>query len=291
MQTLVVGAGAMGCWFARVLREDGPEVELAFLDTSPESARAAATAFDGRALVDSPGDATLLDDVSPIGDERFDLVCLAVPIPAASEAIATYGPRAREAVVDVTGTMADPVRAMAAAVDCQRASLHPLFAPEHEPGNVPVVVDSEGPVVAAIVEALRARGNHVFETTPAEHDRAMETVQARTHAAVLAFALAAEPVAEGFHTPVSSALSDLAAQVTGGDAHVYADIQAAFDGAEDVAEAASSLAQADPATFTTLYEEAAGLGQTGGDQSESPAGSANPSGPGESGDVDEEGAE
>jgi prephenate dehydrogenase len=140
--------------------------------------------------------------------------------------------------------------------DCERASLHPLFAPANEPGNVPLVVDEGGPVVDTVRETLTASGNDCFETTPEEHDEAMETVQARTHAAVLAYGLAAEAVDERFHTPISAELDDLAGQVTDGEPRVYADIQAAFDGADDVAEAARRIAEADAEVFERLYAEA-----------------------------------
>lgn len=244
MDTLVVGAGAMGRWLGRVLRADGPETTLAFADADPTAAREAAEALDARA-VDSGT------------DETFDAVCIAVPIPAGREAIATYAGNAERALYDVTGTMREPLSAMREhAPDCERVSLHPLFAPDNEPGNVPVVAEAAGPVTDAVRDALSARGNDLFETTAAEHDEAMETVQARTHAAVLAFALAAEDVPDRYHTPISSELAALADQVTGGEPRVYADIQAAFDGAEDVAAAARRIADADAQSFDRLFEDA-----------------------------------
>ncbi|MEF8855354.1 MAG: prephenate dehydrogenase, partial [Haloarculaceae archaeon] len=186
-----------------------------------------------------------------------EVVCVAVPIQAATEAIAEAADRAEAAILDLTGTMAEPVETMAVhAADLERLSLHPLFAPESEPGNVAAVPVTGGPVTDLVRETLTARGNEWFETTPAAHDEAMETVQARTHAAVLAFALAREDVEDRFHTPISGPLSDLADQVTDGDARVYADVQAAFDGAEDVAAAARRLAEADEEAFGTLYEDA-----------------------------------
>jgi prephenate dehydrogenase len=245
MDFLVVGAGAMGRWFGRALREDAPEpVSLAFADATRERAEEAARALDGRS-------------VPTAMNQQFDCVCIAVPIPAASGAIAEFAARADGAILDVTGTMAGPVEAMRAhAPDCERVSFHPLFAPGNEPGNVPLVADESGPVTAAVRTALSNRGNDLFETTPAEHDEAMETVQARTHAAVLAYALAAEDVDERFHTPISGGIQSLSEQVTGGDPHVYSDIQAAFDGAEDVADAARRLADADAGTFESLYADA-----------------------------------
>lgn len=245
MNALVVGAGEMGRWLGDVVHSDVDRaVDLAFADTDRSAAAAAADNVDGE-LIENPDDAAA------------DLVCIAVPIPAAVEAIETWAPVAESAVVDVTGTMADPVEAMReTAPDCDRASFHPLFAPANEPGNVAVVVDAGGPDVDELQAAIESRGNDLYETTTEEHDKAMATVQAGTHAAVLAYALSAEPVPDALHTPISAGLEELVAQVTDGDARVYADIQAAFEGADDVAEAAQRIADADPDTFARLYEDA-----------------------------------
>ena len=246
MNVLVVGAGAMGGWFADALDAGHDRsVSVAFTDADPDAAAdaAASVTADARAV---PVDT----------DERFDTVCIAVPMPAAEAAIATHAGRAERAVFDVTGSAEGPVAAMAEhAPDRERLSLHPLFAPANAPGNVAVVADERGPVGETVLDALRNRGNHCFETTAAEHDRAMETIQARAHVAVLAFGLAAEDVPEEFGTPVSDALFDLVEQVSGGEARVYADIQSTFDGADDVAAAARDLADADPERFVDYYEE------------------------------------
>lgn len=244
MQTLVVGAGEMGRWLARVILEDteGP-VEMSFLDADAEQARRAASEIGGRA-------------VTPETDESFDLVCIAVPIPVATEAIETYASLADAAIIDVAGTMSGPIESMRDhAPGCERASLHPLFSSANEPGNVPLVVDASGPITDRIVDALETRGNTVFETTAAEHDRMMETVQAKAHAAILAFALASEAVPDEYQTTVSTQLEALVSQVTGGDPRVYGDIQAAFDGAGEVADAAHEIAEADRETFEALFED------------------------------------
>ncbi|MFB6202441.1 MAG: prephenate dehydrogenase/arogenate dehydrogenase family protein [Halorhabdus sp.] len=245
MDVLVVGSGEMGRWFARVLSthlETAPTVT--FTDVNTDRARDAADTLDGRT-------------VSLDTDERFELVCIAVPIPAVGDAVATQAPKADRAVCDLAGVMAAPVAAMADhAPDCERVSFHPLFAPTNAPGNVPLVPDEPGPVTDRVRVALSAAGNDLFETTPAEHDSAMQTVQARTHAAILAFGLAAEPVPDRFQTPISAGLFELLETVTGGEARVYADIQAAFAGATDVATAAQQVADADAASFDDLYERA-----------------------------------
>ncbi|PSQ59730.1 prephenate dehydrogenase [Halobacteriales archaeon SW_7_71_33] len=244
MDLLAVGGGAMGRWFARSL----PDADVTVADTDPVVARETADALSGRTLVDAGAEA-----------DGYDLVCVAVPIPAVEAAVAEHADRLREggALVDVTGAMAPVVVAgREHAPDRQRLSLHPLFAPERAPGRIAAVPDAPGARTATVRRALELAGNELFETTAAAHDRAMETVQARAHAAVLSFALAADPVPAEFSTPVFEALAEATGAVTGGESHVYADVQATFDGADDVAAAARRVADADRETFTALYREA-----------------------------------
>lgn len=242
MQLLVVGAGEMGRWFAHHSGADA----VAFADRDDETAReaAAATVADAR-------------PVSLDTNERFDVVCVAVPMSAVPGSIAEHAANATEAVVDVSGEMRDSVAALRAhAEGRERASFHPLFSASNAPGNVPVVIDRDGPAIESIREALSAAGNEVFETTPATHDRAMETVQARAHTAVLAYALAAEDIDPRFHTALSEPLSELVEGLVDNTPEVYAEIQTRFEGGASVAEAARLLAEADRGSFVELYEEA-----------------------------------
>jgi prephenate dehydrogenase len=239
MEVLIVGAGDVGRWFATLL--DGP---LSFADIDPESAESAAAAVGARSVA--------LDT-----DQLFDVVVFAVPLPATESAIETHGGKARLALVNLAGGMVGPTTTMAnVAPERERLSLHPLFAPDNAPGRVAYVKDAPGEYTDQLLATLEAAGNVLIETTPEKHDRAMETVQARAHAAVLAFALAAESVPEGFGTPVYDGLQALVEEVTGGNPRVYSDIQTTFDGAEDIAEAATRIAEADPETFERLYRDA-----------------------------------
>jgi|AntRauTorcE11897_2_1112592.scaffolds.fasta_scaffold00025_92 prephenate dehydrogenase len=248
MDLLVVGAGEIGRWIADTVSADESPVTatVAFADREPAIARDAAGSRDATAV---PAE----------GDTTHDAVCLAVPMSAVPAAVEAYAPRAERAILDVSGEMTDAVAAMREhAPDLERASFHPLFAPPRVPGNVACVLDESGPVVEGVAAAIEAGGNEVFETTSAEHDRAMETVQAGAHAAVLAWRLAGDDVREEFHTPVSAALSEVADTVTEGAPAVYAEIQRAFDGADDVADAAREIADADSEAFADLYEAARG---------------------------------
>lgn len=250
MELLIVGAGAMGRWFG-----ESVDADVAFSDLDAAAAETAADEVGGRA-------------VSPDADEPFAAVCIAVPMSTATDAIAAHADRATEAIVDVTGAMSDPVAAMGEhAPDVERVSFHPLFAPANAPGNVAVVADEPGPVTDEIRASLVAAGNDLFETSPAEHDEAMSTVQAGAHTAVLAYALAAADVPEQFQTPISAGLLDLVEQVTGNSPRVYSEIQSTFDGAEDVAVAADRIANADRSEFESLYEDARAVAADRGENS------------------------
>lgn len=241
MQLLVVGAGEMGRWFAGHCGADA----VAFADRDPEMARAAAAGFEGARAVS-------LDT-----DERFDVVCLAVPISATATAIETHAERARGAIVDVSGEMRDAVDALRThAAGRERASFHPLFSASNAPGKVPCVTVSGGPTIGRLRSALEAAGNDVFETDADTHDDAMETVQAAAHTAVLAYALAADDVDPRFHTALSGPLSELVEGLTGNTPSVYAEIQERFEGGAAVADAAARLADADRDAFVEFYEEA-----------------------------------
>ncbi|WP_332899349.1 prephenate dehydrogenase/arogenate dehydrogenase family protein [Haladaptatus sp. CMSO5] len=240
MELLVVGAGAMGRWFAESVAD---ECELAFTDADPAAAERAADEIGGRA-------------VSLDTDDHFDAVCVAVPISVVEQAIAAHADKATRALLDLSGVMDAPLTAMAThAPDIEHFSLHPLFGPDNAPGTIAVASANAGPVTARLRKALEAAGNTLFETTAEEHDTAMETVQAKTHAAILAFALAADDVPDEFHTPISEGLFDLVEQVTSGTPRVYAEIQETFAGAEEVAAAARKLADADAETVERLYRE------------------------------------
>ena len=235
MNVLVVGAGAMGRWLAERL---STEHTVAVTDIDPE--RAADVAADLDVATDAGG--------------RYDLVAFAVPMSAVETAAREHAGRA-DAVIDVTGEMRDTLTALRESFpDAARVSTHPLFAPVNEPGTIAVVEDMPDDRTNRILDALTDAGNELYRTSVAEHDEAMETVQAKAHAAVLAFALAAEDVPEPFHTPISEPLAELADAVTTGDSAVYAEIQGRFDGAAELAAAAERVGT-DAESVAALFEE------------------------------------
>ncbi|MDZ7729963.1 MAG: prephenate dehydrogenase [Natrialbaceae archaeon] len=241
MDVLIVGAGAMGRWFGATI-----DADVAYADVDRDAATAAADHTGGR-VAGMEG-----------GPDDHDVVCLAVPMQSVVPAIQAQADRARAGLVDLSGVMAAPLEAMAAAAPTlEHLSIHPLFAPDRAPGSVPYVEAAGGTHTTAILQALEQAGNELVETTAAEHDRAMETVQAASHAAILAFSLAAEDVPDGLETPVYDDLRSLARRVTGGTSRVYADIQGTYAGAATVASEADRIAGAETAEeFEALYREA-----------------------------------
>lgn len=238
MEVLIVGAGAIGRWFGGMLESP------VFTDIDHEQAVAAASAVGGTAR-----------DIKEI--ESIEVVCVAVPMPTASEVIARFASYATTAIIDLTGSMTGPLAAMRNhASTIERASFHPLFAPSNAPGRIAMTPDNEGPVITEIESVFESHGNHVFRTTAEEHDRAMETVQAKTHTALLAFALAADAVPADFQTPIYRGLQELTHEMTDGNPRVYADIQETFSGAQAVADAARQIADADRETYEQLYRDA-----------------------------------
>lgn len=253
MRVLVVGAGTMGRWFGELV-----DARVAFADADPAAAdRAAAAVDDAETTPLDPNDAAA-DADADVDADRFDVVCVAVPMTVASDVIARQASRATSAVVDVSGEMGGPVNAMREhAPDLERLSLHPLFAPENAPGSIAAVHDERGPVTDALRESLAASGNDVFDTTVDEHDTAMESVQAATHAAILAWQLATDDVREEFHTPLSRELADLAAHVTSQEPRVYADIAERYgEGRQALAAATERLANASRDEFLDAFADA-----------------------------------
>ncbi|GGL54109.1 prephenate dehydrogenase/arogenate dehydrogenase family protein [Halocalculus aciditolerans] len=241
MEVLVVGAGEMGRWFA-----DAVDAPVAFADADRDAAEAAASALDARVVP--------LD-----GEESFGVVCIAVPMSAAVDAIEAHAPRAQQAVVDVTGRMAEPLAAMARVAPArERVSFHPLFAGEHAPGRIAVAAGAPGPATDGVRRDLDAAGNELVDIDPGEHDEAMQTIQGRTHAAILAFGLAADDVPDDLATPVYEELVGVLDRVGGGNPEVYREIQSVFGGASEVAAAAERLAAAvdDPEAFAEVYDDA-----------------------------------
>ncbi len=111
--------------------------------------------------------------------------------------------------------------------------VNPMFRPALGFAGRPVAVVAlrTGPRSSWLEDQLATWGSVLVAVAPDEHDRIMASVQALTHAAILAFGAALTELGhdverlEPLFTPPHRTLLALLARIVGGDAHVYHDIQ------------------------------------------------------------------
>ncbi len=176
-RVLILGFGAFGRLIARHLR---PHLCVAICDPDPV-ARADAGAL-GLSLA----------DVAQAGD--FDLVVLAVPVPALGDCLCALAPHLRpgQMVMDVCSVKQGPADLMRRILpgDVGILGAHPMFGPQSMPGDLAggrvvlcPVRDGVGALrwrrIAAFLR--RVAGLRVIVTTPDEHDRHAALTQGLTH--------------------------------------------------------------------------------------------------------------
>jgi 4-amino-4-deoxyprephenate dehydrogenase len=258
------GSGAVGRMFVRVLAGAGTEVVC--VDRVPPT--------DGTAFVEgdirSPGTAVAA------ALARTDLVLLAVPEPVALAAVAPIAAHLAPGalLVDTLSVKSRIAAEVARHVAGAAMSLNPMFAPSLglDGRVVASVTITDGPPVAAMRSLLTAAGATVVELTADEHDRISAVSQAATHAAVLAFGLAAASLGidvaalRSVAPPPHETLLALAARITGGEPEVYWDVQDANPYAGAAREALGAAAErirdidSEPAFRSVLSEVRAFLG-------------------------------
>ncbi len=179
MRALVVGAGSMGSWFARLLSERGWEVDL--LDVSYERALRASKEIGGRAVKEP--------------SSSYGLALIAVPIRETPKAIMEHHERA-EVVVEISSVKSGVVGLIRKAELENVLSIHPLFGPGLEdPGEGKAVLV---PVRDPERELRVAKSLFPFKflvKDVASHDRAMAWL-AVSHAVLNAFLASTEDVSD-----------------------------------------------------------------------------------------------
>ena len=170
---LILGFGAFGRMAARAL---APYLPVAVCDPSAPAQAAAATLG--------------LRVVAPADAGGFDVVLLAVPVPALGECLATLAPHLRpgQVVVDVCSVKEGPAALMRALLPepVEILASHPLFGPQSLPGSLSggriVICPLRGGRWRRIAAFLRrVLGLRVIVTTPEEHDRHAALTQGLTH--------------------------------------------------------------------------------------------------------------
>jgi len=166
-----------------------------------------------------------------------DIVVCAVPEPVLLAAVGPVGALLPGGAlfVDTTSVKSRVVPAIAAAVGGPAVSLNPMFAPSlgFAGRAVAAVPVRPGPPVELLAALLTTAGARVVRLDAAAHDRLTAVSQAATHAAVLAFGLAAAgsgvAVADllALAPPPHRALLALLARIVAGAPETYWDIQEA----------------------------------------------------------------
>lgn len=173
LSVLILGFGAFGQMAARALAAYLP---VAVCDPAASAQAAAATLG--------------LRVVAPADAGGFDVVLLAVPVPALGACLAGLAPHLRpgQVVVDVCSVKEGPAALMRALLPDQVEILasHPMFGPQSMPGNLSggriVICPLRGGRWRRIAAFLRrGLGLRVIVTTPEEHDRHAALTQGLTH--------------------------------------------------------------------------------------------------------------
>lgn len=156
---IVGGAGGMGSLMGRLFGDLGHHVMIADVNTATTPAEAAAIA---------------------------DVVVISVPIDVTVDVIRDIGPRVREdaLLMDVTSVKRSPMETMLAESKASVVGTHPMFGPSVHSmqGQRIVVCPGRGDAWSAWLRSmLAARGLHIKEATPQQHDLAMAVVQVLTH--------------------------------------------------------------------------------------------------------------
>lgn len=170
---LILGFGAFGRLAARAL---APYLPVAVCD--PDAAAQGRAAALGLPLVPA----------ARAGE--FDIVLLAVPVPALAGALALIAPhlRAGQIVADVCSVKEGPAALMRRALPegVEILATHPMFGPQSMPGDLAggrvVLCPLRGAGWRRIAAFLRhVLGLKVILTSPAEHDRHAALTQGLTH--------------------------------------------------------------------------------------------------------------
>ncbi|MFF4188940.1 aminotransferase class I/II-fold pyridoxal phosphate-dependent enzyme [Streptomyces sp. NPDC001691] len=261
---IVVGAGAVGAMFARLLTHSGADVLV--VDLAPSSPGSPSpTPF-------LQGDVTDVDAEFAHELGRADTVLLAVPEQAALSAVKPLTGLLRPGtlLVDTLSVKTPLISLVRESADALEAvSLNPMFAPSLgiEGRPVATVVVNEGPRGRELLRLIEGWGGRVVRVDEHDHDRLAAASQALAHAAVLGFGLAVSRLdvnigeLRAIAPPPAAMLLALLARITAGSPEVYWDVQAANPEAPAAREAlAAGLRRiADHlggvADFTTLLDE------------------------------------
>jgi prephenate dehydrogenase len=223
MKVAIIGAGAMGRWFASFAKQNLGEVTIADIDIA--KAKEAAREVGVKA-------AETCDDAV----EQADVVIVAVPISKTPEVVKSVAKkmRAGSLLMDVASAKGDVVDAMNELdVELELVSIHPLFGPGattlkgKDFAAVPV---KPGKRYHQFKNRLTKLGARITEMEAEEHDKVMAISQCLTHFVLLSYLAALRSMkeirlAEKLRTPMFDALLELAKAVLAGNPDLYGEVQ------------------------------------------------------------------
>ena len=223
MKVAIIGAGAMGKWFASFAKQNLGEVTVADINI----ARSKKVAKE----VGVKAEETCEDAVA-----QADVAIIAVPIEKTPEVVKSMARamRAGTLLMDVASVKSDVVHAMnELKVNLELVSIHPLFGPGStilKGKDFVAVPVKPGKLYAQFKNRLIKLGATVTEMEAEEHDRVMAISQCLTHFVLLSYLSALRSMketklAEKLSTPMFSTLLELAKAALAGSPDLYGEIQ------------------------------------------------------------------
>jgi prephenate dehydrogenase len=214
MEVLVIGAGAMGGWFARLFKSWGWKVWVTDIDCRKS--------------------ATLAKELDvEVGDEilpQADLVLVAVPISSTPTVVREVGGRMKKGalLMEVSSVKEQVISVMKELKSCQieLVALHPLFGPGatgvkgERFAFIPV---KTGKLFKEVRRKLEKEGATLIKVDAEKHDLIMARVQALTHLLLLLYLQTCEK--GEFQTHLSASLLELAKAMLAGNPSIYYEIQ------------------------------------------------------------------
>lgn len=223
MELAVLGAGAMGRWFAKFAGDRGWEVSI--------------TDIDGRKARRVSEELNInLSDSNEAAARDAGVVLVAVPIKETPQVIEEVAGSVAEdsLLVDIASVKEGPVTKMEEIdVDCELASIHPLFGPgteSLEDQNIISIPVKVGERYQRFKDILSSSGAQIKEMKAEEHDRLMSVVQSLTHLTLLIYVSAFNSMkssgeALSFQTPMFKKLIDVTKAFLNEDPKLCGDIQ------------------------------------------------------------------
>lgn len=223
MRTAIIGAGAMGKWFAEFSEDLGWDTVIADID-------------DGKArqVSEELGIESTVSNAEAA--QGSDIVLISVPIKETPQVMEELAP-----VLGEKSLLVDIASVKEAAVDkmkeldakCELASIHPLFGPGAKSLkgknviSVPIRTDK---TYDNFKETLSKFGANIKEMDANNHDRLMSITQSLTHFTLLTYLKALKSMnrseeAKAFQTPISKKLQELSKAFLHEDPKLCGDIQ------------------------------------------------------------------